>query len=248
MPPRSFFDGKRRPNELIFPACRDCNRGSSDLDQIVAFLGRFYTDPKPEFQHEFREYLAVIRQLYPEIYVAFNAIAPVTVGGETFHPFYFNVPHVVRSLELFGAKLGLALHWRELGRVIPPGGGVAVRIFTNADALRGRIPDVVAQIFRKPRTLEQGRFNVAEQFAFQTHSDENSAVTLHFAWFRKSFALLVVAAESRAELFDGEAEDRVSFSTPGCIKGGYPYGLPRMSQFELEWRFQHMKSRMDAIP
>ena len=35
-PPRHFFEGRRSPQGFVFASCKDCNRGSSDHDQIFS--------------------------------------------------------------------------------------------------------------------------------------------------------------------------------------------------------------------
>jgi hypothetical protein len=44
MPPRILFSRKQRPNDLVFPSCPECNRGSAAIDTIIAWLGRSYPD------------------------------------------------------------------------------------------------------------------------------------------------------------------------------------------------------------
>ena len=36
MPPRILFSRKQRPNDLVFPSCNACNRGSSAIDPAIA--------------------------------------------------------------------------------------------------------------------------------------------------------------------------------------------------------------------
>ena len=43
MPPKSLFDGSRRPDKLVMPSCDDCNRNTSTADltaSLVKSVGR----------------------------------------------------------------------------------------------------------------------------------------------------------------------------------------------------------------
>ena len=42
MPPRVFFRLSQRPKGLEFPACIDCNRGTSKADLVAAFFARSF--------------------------------------------------------------------------------------------------------------------------------------------------------------------------------------------------------------
>jgi hypothetical protein len=44
MPPRMMFKAKQRPDGLVFPACDECNQGTSHSDLVASMLGRVYPD------------------------------------------------------------------------------------------------------------------------------------------------------------------------------------------------------------
>ena len=44
-------------------------------------------------------------------------------------------PMLNTCIQNFGAKLGFALHYLQSDRIVPPEGGVAVRWFTNYEAM-----------------------------------------------------------------------------------------------------------------
>ena len=95
-----------------------------------------------------------------------------------------------KTIQAFGAKLGLALHYVHTGRIVPVDGGVAVRWYSNHDAVTGQIPDKLFQILGPARTLEQGKWNVADQFNYSFGMGEGGNSAAYFSTFRKSFAVL----------------------------------------------------------
>ena len=72
MPPRILFKGKQRPNDLVFPSCSDCNRGSAALDTIVSWLGRSLPDGISDAEKaEVRNLGASMITNFPEVASAF---------------------------------------------------------------------------------------------------------------------------------------------------------------------------------
>jgi hypothetical protein len=72
MPPRILFKGKQRPNDLVFPSCSACNRGSAALDTIVSWLGRSYPDGmSPAERQEVKGLGSSMITNYPEVASAF---------------------------------------------------------------------------------------------------------------------------------------------------------------------------------
>jgi hypothetical protein len=241
-----MFWGRRRPSAFVFPACEACNRGSKDLDQINGYLSRLYPDPAHvEYREENSRLIRGLFNNYPEVLLALRptpeARGPDVPGGVKIsvdHPF------IHRSVELFGAKLGFAFHWRLTQRIVPPEGGAAVWWYTNAQAVWGEIPPALYELFPEMLTLEQGTFNVREQFKYNSavHPFE-PRISFHLAVFRLSYILLSVVAEDR-QLLNRYSEDH---HAPGCFQGGYPYGLPLMSPWERQYRLEALNRALDEL-
>jgi hypothetical protein len=48
IPPMALFDGKRRPDQLVVPACDRCNSGTRTSDLVTAIIARGgFTEPTP---------------------------------------------------------------------------------------------------------------------------------------------------------------------------------------------------------
>jgi hypothetical protein len=150
MPPRILFSRKQRPNDLVFPSCSECNRGSAAIDTIIAWLGRSYPDSvDPKEREEVRSIGASMGSNYPEVASAFytKEDPPLTLAqraalqGRT-TPVNVDDPYVHRCIEFFGAKFGFAMHWRFTGgqptsRGQRPGASARAFVLAAAATLAG---------------------------------------------------------------------------------------------------------------
>jgi hypothetical protein len=245
MPPRILFSRKQRPNDLVFPSCSECNRGSAAIDTIISWLGRSYGDPvHPTEREEVKSIGASMITNYPEVASAFYSPQPPPLSpvqraafkGRT-APISVNDPYVHRCIEFFGAKFGLAMHWRLTGECVPPEGRVYPQWFTNYHAVTGNIPNDLFDVFPNPLPLVQGRMHTAGRFEHDSVRD--GAYTTHLAIFGQSFIVLAFVAPAPELSF---AERGALECEPGCLKVGYPYGLPRLSEQVLNERFARLQA------
>jgi hypothetical protein len=240
MPPRILFSRKQRPNDLIFPSCSACNRGSRALDTIVGWLGRIYPDdPDPREREEVRDLGQAMKRNYPEVASAFHSVdRTLTAAQESMllgQTTAVNVddPYVHRCIEFFGAKFGLGMHWRMTGEYVRPEGRVYPQWFTNYMAITGRIPADLFQVFPNPLPLMQGRLNTAGRFEHASVRD--GRYTTHLAVFGRSFLVLVFVSPDGPE--NEFASSGALECEPGCLKIAYPFGLARLPEDELQLRF-----------
>ncbi len=201
MPPRILFSRKQRPNDLVFPSCIDCNRGSAAIDTVIAWLGRSYPDvPDPRERAETRALGRSMITNFPEVASAFHSVDQVVTpeqqrqlrGATT--PVNVNDPYVHRCIEFFGAKFGLGMHWRLTGECVKPEGRVYAQWFTNYMAVTGRIPSDLFKVFPNPLPLMQGRLNTAGRFEHASARD--GVYSSHLAIFGQSFIVLAFVAPS----------------------------------------------------
>jgi hypothetical protein len=99
-------------------------------------------------------------------------------------------PIVNRNMQIFGAKLSFALHYARTGRIIPLTGGVAVRWYSNYDAVNGEIPTSVYEMLGPPHTLQQGKWHAGDQFSYAYAVAKDTEMAAYFSVFRQSFAML----------------------------------------------------------
>jgi hypothetical protein len=127
----------------------------------------------------------------------------------------------------------MALHYELTGRYMPSTGTVVADYFTNYQAIEGSIPATLFGNFADPGTLWQGRKHVRDQFEYASMSEDGGRRTAHLATFRGAF--FTVAFVCEFEIDPPEAEGRLF--RVGCLKCGYPFGLPfNYPQFRMRLR------------
>jgi hypothetical protein len=232
MPPRILFSRKQRPNDLVFPSCSECNRGSAAIDTVIAWLGRSYPDSVDLGASMGSNYPEVASAFYTEKDPPLTPAQRAALQGKT-TPVNVDDPYVHRCIEFFGAKFGLGMHWRLTGEYVAPKGRVYPQWFTNYQAVTGRIPSDLFKVFPNPLPLMQGRLHTAGRF--EHGSARDGVYSTHLAIFGQSFIVLAFVAPEGPEV--SFAESGALECEPGCLKVGYPYGLPRLSEDELTKRF-----------
>jgi hypothetical protein len=126
-------------------------------------------------------------------------------------------PILRKHIDVFAAKLGLALHFEAHDLVVPPEGGVQTMFFTNVSALRGELPNELIQLLLPPRTLKQGKREVSDQFKYSWALTDEKRHSLFYATFRQSFAIAAATALDRSEFLERNA-DKYPITIPGAFK------------------------------
>jgi len=107
-------------------------------------------------------------------------------------------PLVTRCVTAFGVKLFSALHYKHNARVIPATGGIAIRLYTNINALDGAIPAELSAFLGDLPTLRRCSTSLDKQFAYRFRSTDGSS--MYFVSFRQAFAMVGLVHED-ASLF-----------------------------------------------
>ncbi|SFV26307.1 hypothetical protein [Hyphomicrobium facile] len=211
-PPKILFFEKRRPDQLVVPACGKCNGAFAQTDQIVAFLARATREWSGVGLD--RERIAKMMQFgiakrHPELIQEWSRVTlsqrrrlrRITGCDFSKAPALNFGPLTLRHFQAFGARMAFAMHYHHTKRIIPERGGAIVEIKTAQHLLAGwRPPAELFEVLGNPRTLAQGKRNhVANQFLFACGPD--AATTCYFAAFGADFALILFVSED-----DGEFE------------------------------------------
>ena len=203
VPSRQMFSLRHRPKGLEFPACQRCNKGTAGHEQVAAMLARVYPDPvSKEEQKEVKKIMLSVKRQQPFLFAEMapswrqqydyqQSMGADSSGG----PMNASGPLLNRSIMSFGAKLSLALHYEETGKIIPATGGVAVRWYTNWDRMRDKIPQTLFTLVGGPKSLQQGRLSVREQFEYSHASNAKENIGLYVATFRSAFMTVGFVAE-----------------------------------------------------
>ncbi len=209
IPSIQMFSLRMRPKGLECPACEACNRGSRQHEQVAALLGRLYPNPNTSLENE--EIGRIMRGvsnnnpgLLEELWRWHRPIFSESniVSGRQKMGAMLNAsgPLLNRSIEIFGAKLGLALHYQATGKIVPTKGGVRVRWFSNVDLIEGVLPYKLLEVMGAPLTLSQGDWHVGQQFSYNFVVTDVGTEGAYYAAFRQAFAVLAWVAVDKASL------------------------------------------------
>jgi len=98
-------------------------------------------------------------------------------------------------------------------------GGVLVMWFSNAQAIKGDIPEELLAMLPSPTALRQGRVDVGDQFQYAWGVTEEKDHVLVYATFRRSFAIAALSAVDRS-VFLAKHAGRVPVVLPGGLRSG----------------------------
>ncbi len=205
VPAKCMFDGKRRPNALVFPSCERCQTLSKGHELVAAMVARMLPDSKTRAQKlEVAKYIeragravpGLLEELLPtpEQRLTFERIrhAEPRAAGVLNH----GGPLLNHSMQLFGVKLTCALYYQHTGRIVGIDSAISVREYSNADAIQGELPSELINFLGEAVTLDQGSWSVPDQFWY-SHCVAAEHPAAFFAAFRLSFAILgIVWAEA----------------------------------------------------
>lgn len=139
-------------------------------------------------------------------------------------------PIVSSHMEAFAVRLALALHYHHTGEIIGPNGGVAVRLYSNVDAVAGDLPEF--DFLDSPKTLSQGRMSAADEFLYEVKAVPDKSKSFAYATFRQSFAAAMISAQARNFLED-RAHGPTRVFKPGMLSGDIPILFRMRAEFSV---------------
>lgn len=229
MPPVAMFVRRDRPRDFEFSSCKGCNNGSRDIDHIASFLTRIGTElPTPEDMKEFRlvfggiinNFPALATELLPSEDLIADHYSDVAHRYDAPHTFFdVSGPLASDALRYFAAKLVFALHCRKVGDPVPERGGVFAVVWTNYCAYSNKIPERVFSLFEKYEPMRQGNKHTWGQFEFGSEISDEGSVTVHQAYFRRSFMVMGFASKT-LEFFE---RSKVDVFRPGFLRRDFPF-------------------------
>jgi hypothetical protein len=221
-----MFWSRRRPKGLEFASCLDCNQGTRLADMVASLISRVFPDPPDEATRaEISKLCASVRDnipgLLPEMHTDDSAqmmhhrrLGTAAQQGGFLQA---NGPLVHAHMQTFGFKLGFALYYEATRRVVPKGGAVAARWFSNEEHMRGAFPPSDYDFLLPPQTLRQGSFEVGDQFSYQWRLTDDAEVGVFVSYFRYSFAVVSFVARDKEKLVNVETKHPMLLCAPGEI-------------------------------
>ncbi|MCQ1772871.1 hypothetical protein NOI24_16295 [Neorhizobium galegae] len=201
MPSRILFSGKMRPKGLEFGSCQECQNSTRREEQVVAMISRFYPDPKTvaerkEMKSLFRSVAHNFPGLLPEMHIdQLLVLRDIGEDAKRLPNWDFldiSSPRVRGAVQKFAAKLAIALHFELTKQIVPRGAAIFVQHYTNFVAIVEGMPVELMEVLGEEKMLSMGSNHSAETFSYQSVILTDEPTTIHMAYFRQSFALLLV--------------------------------------------------------
>lgn len=185
MPPISMFTGRDRPSGLEFATCEDCNNGTNGADVVAAAFARMRRMPERSdpLLREALEFRNSIQKDAPGVWEEFtdparNRQVLVPSSGGIYRlaiEITADGPQLRGHLDVFSAKLGMALYREHTGHALPLDGMVTTSWFLN-QALSQKHADAMLKMLPGYDGLRQGQKTSEGQFAYRYNSDGKTTV------------------------------------------------------------------------
>jgi len=180
-----MFKSSQRLKGLEFAGCKSCNEGTKAADAAVAFFARIdqFGDDVTDWKvQEAVKFLAsaddgapgFVSELFAE--KRDRGVLRRTPGGVLVPLAETHTGPIGQALlNVFAAKLGMAMYHEYVGEPLPSTGGVHGMWFLNA-GLSQQTADGMLKILPGAGTLKAGRKNASGQFDYRYNSDDKSIV------------------------------------------------------------------------
>ncbi|WP_281984006.1 hypothetical protein [Thalassorhabdomicrobium marinisediminis] len=180
-PPKVFFRNKQRPAGLEFPACRRCNNGSSQQDQVASYFS-VTSGLVEESKETANKLLQGIANNTPDVLklLSHRSEERMIVRGESQNMVIANIhPNLRRKwINLWVAKQAFALWYHHTGEIIDQNGLVSVNWITNHALMQRGLPEELLNLAVSEGSLEQGKIQVSDQYfyRFQVSKEEDIGI------------------------------------------------------------------------
>jgi hypothetical protein len=200
VPSRQMFRLKKRPTGLELPACRKCNEDSAPHELVASLVARSMVTYQltDEDKKEINKLLRAVDKnrhgLLDEMNPTWQQQYDYKNLDHPNKPSFGGIqnakgPLLNKSMELFSAKMCLALYYEHTKKIVSASGGLIVRWYSNYDHMKGNIPQDILRKFKFNHTLKQGAWNVHEQFGYSYAIPPNSNLSAFSCYFNRAFML-----------------------------------------------------------
>ncbi|MFN3171439.1 MAG: hypothetical protein ACE37E_12210 [Hyphomicrobiales bacterium] len=225
MPPRAIFRMSQRPKGLEFPSCAKCNQGTSHLDMAAAFMARTFPgisseEDSNEWDRVMQEVSRVAPDLLSEMWMPREEMSAMLNNEGITDPrmaaFRADGPILSAHMQAFGAKVGFALRFEDVGYPIPETGGAQVRWFTSGELYNGALPESLYASIGAIKIMRQGRITSDGAFEYGWGEfTEHPSVRLYYAKVREAFAVAAFVTDEISNL--PFPADQVATFQPGDL-------------------------------
>lgn len=214
-----MFDGSYRPNELVIPACSNCNHGTSTTDLVVSVMSRWrYSNTDVELS-DHRRLAAQLRKDAPEIVEEWTKMRGVERVKARFQLAQRGVhvppdsglisigPRTIPHLNLFAHKLTLAIYFVKMARPLTNSGVLSAYWRTKEDFQVGGLPKEILEMLPHHDFLKQGEWNERETFEYRYAVNEEDDIFAVAARCRVGLFFLGFAVGDRTVLGAEDGDD-----------------------------------------
>ena len=205
LPPRSTFYDNLWPDGYVFPACEQCNNGSSELDSVFAIVSRFdpFSEQSIKFEKESSKLIKAFLENHSDSLPAMNLTSIEKIRwmkkanfekavGELYRdlPLVRVVPEMSEAVKKVSAKLIKALHHQHTSKIVPSEESLKVRWWSNAQLMTGQFPSEILDTVNLRPILKSGKNILNEQFTYGYQVSEDGNLGMYEVFFRKAFAVV----------------------------------------------------------
>ena len=230
-PPRSLFRERHWPEGYVFPACNDCNRATKDDENILGAVLRMTLAEHDEIdQREFRSHLQAVRNNYPGVLESMDMSATEKrsavrkfglrlADGQTFSnlPMVKLADAVKGSIDRVFFKLGCALHYRYVGKLIPPEGVVISEFRTNVAQVVQPVPESMLRLTPQIATPTRNKRLLNDQFTYRYNFSVEIEAAVFNCVIRDSFHITLLTL-GKPEIAVDRKDNSREFLVDGFLK------------------------------
>lgn len=228
-PPRSMFQRREWPEGFEFPACDNCNQGTSDHDLLIAFLARM--DPINErgnLDGRLEGIMYMVNKQFPNLYNQMRLTASEArrknkeLGIKPFEGLthqemgLINIPNALHeSVCILASKLAKALYYKETSNIFPKEGGLMMNWFTNVELVKnGNYPmfDLLNHIGGNAPLLFRAKNLLNDQFSYKLTLSPNNEIIVLQALFGNSFGFVVFGCTKIGYLENANSALKLKFN------------------------------------
>jgi hypothetical protein len=233
-----MFKTKFRPHGMEFAACSSCNNGTAAADLVASFMARLGQGDDPAHWRilEAKDRLEMLEIKAPGILLELfrpdksaQIWLPSRAGLLTRKTKMEADGPLLRSyLNVFASKFGMALYREHIGQPLPLDGAVQSYWFLNAGLAQATV-DALLKTMPLGATLQQGRFNVDEQFSYRFNSDDRSIVAALTRFHSGLYTFTISAAEPERYQFSEKEGATAAVIHPGGLIQRMPPRIGKIS-------------------
>ena len=237
-----MFKDRVWPEGYVFPACVECNAGSSDGDLVVAFLAHLRGGEEPATGQA----IGIMKRAnlqFPTLLGKMLARSPTQARSDARHfgmrpgpgQTYQDIapvrvtPEMEEGVRTLARKLTKAIYYMRTQQVFPANGGIRFQWYTNADRLEnGRMLAIntLARFAVQEAPITRAGQSLADQFDYRYSCDAEGGLHVLAVTFGQVFGFVTLfsqtagALEAIQERVDAQLGDQPNADFLEWLSGG----------------------------